>query len=163
MKFRDEQKNKSTGEIILNFSRIKLQIVKDRNCTYNSRTIKSALDIVKVINEIEKLHLQAEESTILICLNTKNQIISYSEIAKGGINFCNVDIKTIMKTILLCNSNKFIIAHNHPSGSSEPSKNDIQFTNKLEKASKVLDIQFLDHIIVCEDEYISCKSPNTKQ
>ena len=82
----------------MKFSKIKLQMVKERNFDYNSKTITSAQDIVKCINKYEQLEKATEEHTILICLNTKNQIIAYSEIAKGGADFCNIDFKVLFKT-----------------------------------------------------------------
>lgn len=67
----------------MNFSKIKLQMVKEQNFDYNSRIVKSAKDIVKYINEFEELEKATEENMLLICLNTKNQIVAYSQVAKG--------------------------------------------------------------------------------
>ena len=50
---------------------------------------------------------------------------------------------------------KIILAHNHPSGNSEPSKKDIEYTKNIEEASKILGIQLLDHIIIAQDTYTS--------
>ena len=140
----------------MQFSKIKLQMVKEKDFTYNSDKIKSTKDAVKYIKEIEQLDLSTEEIAILICLNTKNQIIAYSEIAKGGTDYCNIDLKTLFKTVLVANATKFILVHNHPSGNAEPSKEDILITDKIKKASIILDIQFLDHIIIGENDFISC-------
>lgn len=56
----------------MKFSKIKLQMVQEQNFNYNSKTISSATDIVKYINNIEELEKATEEHTILICLNCKN-------------------------------------------------------------------------------------------
>ena len=77
----------------MTFSKIKIQAIKEENYKYNSRTISSATDIVKIVNEIEELEKATEEITILICLNVKNQIVGFSEVAKGGINYCYLDLK----------------------------------------------------------------------
>ena len=63
----------------MKFSKIKLQIIKEQNFDYNSRTIKSSKDIVKYINEYEKLDKATQENALVICLNTKNQIVSYTK------------------------------------------------------------------------------------
>lgn len=55
-----------------------------------------------------------------------------------------------MRCAILRGSNKLIVAHNHPSGDSKPSKVDIEFTNKLNMVSKLLGIELLDHIIIGE-------------
>lgn len=67
----------------MNFSKIKLQMVKEKSFDYNSRIVKSATDIVKYINEYEELEKLSEEQMMLICLNTKNQIVAYTQVAKG--------------------------------------------------------------------------------
>ena len=140
----------------MKFSKIKLQMVKEKDFTYNSDKINSTKDAVKYIKEIEQLDLATEEIAILICLNTKNQIIAYSEIAKGGTDYCNIDLKTLFKTVLLANATKFILAHNHPSGNAEPSKDDRAITNRIKNASEILDITFLDHIVIGGNDFISC-------
>ena len=144
----------------MKFSKIKLQMVKEKNFTYNSKTIFNSKDIVKYINEIEKLDLEPDEKIILICLNNKNQIIAYSEIAKGGADFCNIDFKVLFKTILVANATKFILIHNHPTGNANPSSQDIKITEKIKDASSLLNIQFLDHIVVGENSFISCMTTN---
>ncbi len=144
----------------MKFSKIKLQMVKEKNFTYNSKTIFSSKDIVKYINEIENLDLEPDEKVILICLNNQNQIISYSEIAKGGADFCNIDFKVLFKTILIANATKFILVHNHPTGNAKPSLQDIKITEKIKDASNLLNIQFLDHIVVGENSFVSCITTN---
>lgn len=73
-----------------------------------------------------------------------------------GVAFCNIDLKNIFKTILLANASKFILAHNHPSGIAKASANDINITRRIKDMSKLMDIQFLDHIIVANDDFVSC-------
>lgn len=140
----------------MNFSKVKLQQVQEKNFKYNSKIIKTPVDIVNYINSIEEMEKLTEEVTILIILNTKNQIISYSEIAQGGANYCTIDIKSIFKRVLLCNGTKFILVHNHPSGIADASKKDKSITKKIQEASKLMDIEFVDHIVIGENEYRSC-------
>ena len=140
----------------MKYSKIKLQMLKEKNFDYNSKVIKSAEDIVKYINQYEELEKAPQENAILICLNTKNQIVAYSEIGKGGLDSCCLDIQGIFKIALLCNCNKFIIVHNHPSGVAKASNADIQVTNRIKEMSKIMDMQLLDHIIVGENDFVSC-------
>ena len=140
----------------MKFSKIKLEMVREKNFDYNSYKIKSPIDIVKYINEIERLEKLTEEIVILICLNTKNQIVAYSEIAKGTMNCCHLDFKSIFKTVLLCNASKIIIVHNHPSGNAQASSYDINFTKRLSDVSKLMGIELLDHLIIANSEYSSC-------
>lgn len=140
----------------MEFSKIKLQMIKEQSFKYNEETIKNATDIVKIINNIEELEKATEENVYIICLNIKNNIIAYSQIAKGGIENCNVDLKTIFKTVLLSNSSKFILIHNHPTGNPQASKYDYEITKQIKKASEIMHMQFLDHIIIAGNNYISC-------
>lgn len=132
----------------MNFSKVKLQLIRDKNFSYNSRQIKSSQDIVDYINSIEQLEKAAQESAIIICLNSKNQIILYTEVGKGGINYCQIDISLILKVALLCNSQKIILTHNHPSGNPSPSQEDLELTKKIKNIAELMGIQLLDHIIV---------------
>ena len=140
------------------FSRVKIQMVKDKDFTYNSKIIRTQQDIVKYINEIEQLDKASEENIFLICLNTKNQIVAYTQLAKGSISSCNLDMKSIFKMILLSNSSKFILVHNHPSGNAQPSNEDYIITNRVLELSKLMDVQFLDHIVIGDNSFISCMS-----
>ena len=141
----------------MEFSRIKLQMVKEQNFQYNNKEINTPIDVVKFINEIEELNKATEENVLQICLNTKNEIIGYMLVAKGGIASCEVDLKTIFKNVLLCNGNKFILVHNHPSENLTPSRFDIELTKRIDSASNIMQIQFLDHIIISGNDYVSIK------
>lgn len=140
----------------MKFSRIKLQMVKEKDFEYNTRIIKTATDIVKVVNDIEELHKATEENAILICLNVKNQIVAYSQVAKGSISSCAIDMKSIYKTILLSNASKFILIHNHPTGNAQPSTNDFEITRRLKETSQIMEVQFLDHIVIGNNDFVSC-------
>lgn len=131
-------------------------ILKEENIEYDFNRIRNAKGVIEFMNSIEQMNLLAEETTFLICLNTKNEIVAYSEIAKGGIDQCPIDIKTIFKTVLLSNANKFILIHNHPSGDSTPSQADKNITKRIKQASDIMNIEFLDHIVIAGDKFTSC-------
>lgn len=140
----------------MKYSKIKLQMLKEKNFEYNSRRIKNSEDIVRTINENEELEKATQENALLICLNTKNQIICYSEIGKGGLSDCYIDIQGIFKTALLCNCNKIIICHNHPSGIAKASQEDIRATKRIKEMARIMDFELLDHIIIGENDFVSC-------
>ncbi len=85
----------------------------------------------------------------------KNKVIKVRKISTGGLDASMVDIRLLMKTLLENDATSFIVAHNHPSGNRNPSVNDKNLTNKIKDASKVLNIQFLDHIIIAKNQYFS--------
>ena len=138
------------------FNKISLRLVNEKTCEYNPTIIHSSEDVVKFIDDLEDIRNHTEERVYCIAMNTKNEIVSFSQIAQGGINACGLDTKELFKIILLCNASKFILIHNHPSGDSAPSKNDYQVTEKIKEASKIMGIEFLGHIVIALNGYTSC-------
>ncbi len=108
--------------------------------------IKNSLDIYNLIRN-DFLHL-TEERVMLILVNTKNQILKKEFINFGSINYSIIDIRKIIKKVLLNDANGFFIIHNHPSGDPSPSQEDIEITKKIFKVSQDININFLDHIII---------------
>lgn len=133
-----------------------IKLVRETTTQYNNASIKNITDIIKLIDNIEDIKNNDVENVYIICLNNKSVPVNYSLIAKGTINTSMIDPKTIFKTILLSNASAFIMVHNHPSGDPTPSKEDYKMTNILKQASDLLDIKFLDHIIIGNGNYISC-------
>ncbi|KMQ61490.1 hypothetical protein ACM46_15855 [Chryseobacterium angstadtii] len=90
-----------------------------------------------------------------IFMNQSNKVIHISKLTQGGISQSVVDVRILFKTALDHFSTGIIIAHNHPSGSLKPSKEDINITKKIREAGETLSIQLLDHIIITQDTYLS--------
>lgn len=90
-----------------------------------------------------------------IFLNNNNKVIHISQLTQGGISQSIVDVRVLFKTALDYFSTGIIIAHNHPSGSLKPSREDINITQKIKEAGKTLSIQLLDHLIITQDSYFS--------
>ncbi|AZB26135.1 JAB domain-containing protein [Chryseobacterium bernardetii] len=90
-----------------------------------------------------------------IFMNNSNKVIHTSQLTQGGISQSIVDVRVLFKTALENFSTGVIIAHNHPSGSMKPSKEDLNITQKIKEAGKVLSIQLLDHIIITQHSYFS--------
>lgn len=116
--------------------------------------ISSPNDIYMVCKYMENLE---QEELKLICLNTKNEIIKNINIFKGGINSSIVDVRILMKEVLKNGSTSFIICHNHPSGDTSPSKEDINITTRIKESGKILGCELLDHIIIGDNKYLSLK------
>ncbi|PKF76162.1 RadC family protein [Chryseobacterium sp. PMSZPI] len=90
-----------------------------------------------------------------IFLNNSNKVIHISQLTQGGISQSIVDVRILFKMALDHFSTGIIIAHNHPSGSLKPSREDLNITQKIKEAGKTLSIQLLDHIIITQESYIS--------
>lgn len=95
------------------------------------------------------------ETVFLLCLDAKCKVISCQNMGEGGVNSANISIRKIVEAALRVNATSVVLSHNHPSGLALPSKADVQTTIRLGKALRMVDIILVDHIIVCEDDYIS--------
>lgn len=98
--------------------------------------------------------LSYEEFWVLL-LNRNNRIISSERISQGGVSGTVVDVKLIFKFALDRLASSIILCHNHPSGNTQPSAEDIRVTEKCKAGGAVLGIDVLDHIIVAGDAYYS--------
>jgi DNA repair protein RadC len=98
-------------------------------------------------------NLSYEEFWVLH-LNNSNKIIHKQQVSSGGLTRTLVDHRMIFKVALERGSTKIILAHNHPSGNINPSKEDIALTKKIQTAANYFDINVLDHIIVCDSNEI---------
>ncbi|WP_339889329.1 DNA repair protein RadC [uncultured Flavobacterium sp.] len=98
--------------------------------------------------------LPHEEFWVLY-LNNSNKVIHKSQLSKGGLTGTVVDVRLIFKTAFENNAISIILTHNHPSGKLLPSDADIQITKKIKEASRHLEINVLDHIIITENGYYS--------
>ncbi|MFC1593649.1 RadC family protein, partial [Candidatus Neomarinimicrobiota bacterium] len=88
------------------------------------------------------------EQFAVIFLNAANCIISSKIMFKGSLTSSAVYPREIIKKALELDAAAIIIAHNHPSGATNPSRDDIQITNKISDACKTVDIILHDHIII---------------
>lgn len=107
--------------------------------------------------EIFRNHLSdlRTEEFWAIFLNRSNKVIHFAQLTQGGINQSIVDIRVLFKTALDHFSTGIIIAHNHPSGSLQPSREDIEITGKIKTAGETMNIQLLDHLIITQNSYFS--------
>ena len=95
------------------------------------------------------------EQFAVIFLNAANCIISSKIMFKGSLTSSAVYPREIIKKALEVDAAAIIIGHNHPSGETKPSRDDIQITNKISDACKTVDIVLHDHIIVAGTSYYS--------
>lgn len=98
--------------------------------------------------------LPHEEFWILL-LNRANHIISKHNTSIGGLSGTVADARIIFKTAIENNASGILLCHNHPSGNLQPSHEDINLTQKLKEAGKILSIPILDHLIVSSQGYYS--------
>ncbi len=87
--------------------------------------------------------------------NRANKVLGIFELSSGGVNGTVADPKLIFAAAIKANACGLILAHNHPSGTTQPSQSDISLTRKIKEGGKLLEIQLLDHIIVTLESHFS--------
>lgn len=123
---------------------------------YKKTQIKEPNDIVKIL--MNEMQYEKREIAKIVLLDNKNNILKIKDIAIGGNNFVNIGMKDILSEAVKINAPKIILVHNHPSGSSRPSLQDIDVTRKLEISANMLGIKLIDHIVIGKGEYTSIKT-----
>ena len=108
--------------------------------------INSPKDVAKILTN--EMKYEKREVVKAIILNSKNIVVKIIDICFGGTNSAIVQPKDILLEVIKLGEPKIILVHNHPSGDPTPSKNDFEFTERLQKASKLIGIEMLDHIII---------------
>ncbi len=151
----DLQKYKGIGEAKAISIIAALEIGKRRNISkvIERKQIKSSRNIFEIFGQ--KLGDLPYEEFWLIMLNRANKIIEMKKISAGGVSGTVTDIKIILKAAIEKTASGIIVCHNHPSGNIKPSNSDISLTKKLKSACELVDISFLDHLIVSYDNYYS--------
>ena len=98
--------------------------------------------------------LDVEEFWLLL-MNQNYRLIKKLRIAHGGISEVSVDVRIVVREALLSNATIVVAAHNHPSGSLKPSRQDDALTVSLKQACNLMRLHFMDHIILVDGNYYS--------
>ena len=134
---------------------VSIKMVKESSFQYLARQILSPNDAYEMIKE--QLEGLDREQFIIACLNTKNEPTNISVVAVGTLNKAIVHPREVFKTAILSNAASIMAFHNHPSGETTPSQQDIQLTNRLYEAGELLGIKLLDHLIIGDGTFTSLK------
>ena len=134
---------------------VSIKMVNVSSFLYQTCTISSPKDAYEMIKE--QLEGLDREQFIIACLNTKNEPMNISVVSVGSLNKAIVHPREVFKTAILSNAASIMAFHNHPSGETTPSQQDIQLTNRLYEAGELLGIKLLDHLIIGDGTFTSLK------
>jgi DNA repair protein RadC len=101
-----------------------------------------------------------KESFIVLLLNTQQEIIAQEVVSVGTLNASLVHPREVFRSAISAGCASIIVSHNHPSGSLEPSAEDLQITKRLQDAGKLLGIELVDHVIISQQGYMSFRERN---
>jgi len=110
----------------------------------------SVVDFWQSIIAARPDHEPDKENLVTIQLNTRLRPIGYHLVALGGLNESIAHPREILRPAILVAAHGFVLAHNHPSGDPSPSEADRRLTRRLQEASELLQLRFVDHVVVGE-------------
>ncbi len=106
---------------------------------------------------LERMRYLDKEHFMVILLDTKNQVIAIEPVSVGILNSSLVHPREVFRESIRRGAAAIILAHNHPSGDPEPSRDDVEVTRRLVEAGKLLGIEVLDHLVFGEEQYVSLR------
>ncbi|MBU2439635.1 DNA repair protein RadC [bacterium] len=124
-----------------------------RETNLPKKKIHNAADLVNYYSPCMR-DLKKEKFKAIL-LDVKNKIIRDIDISVGSLTESIVHPREVLKEIIKESAASVIFLHNHPSGESNPSKNDLDITERLVEACNIIGVKVLDHIILGEDSYFS--------
>jgi len=119
--------------------------------------LKARVDSSKDVYELiyPELRFTKKEQFYCLYLDTRNSLIRKELVSVGNLNTSVIHPREIFRSAIKESANSVILAHNHPSGNPEPSKDDLEITKLLVNAGKLMGIQVLDHVVIGDGIYIS--------
>ncbi|VBB44252.1 conserved hypothetical protein [uncultured Paludibacter sp.] len=117
------------------------------------KQIKNSEDVFELFQS-HLIDLKHEEFWVGL-LNNANKVLETRKLTQGGMKQTVVDVPMILKMALEKSASAIVVAHNHPSGQTHPSNDDIAITKRIQEGCKAIGISFLDHIIVAGGKYYS--------
>lgn len=133
---------------------VRICLVKEREIEYPER-ITGPEVAAGILQRLTKD--SADESFFVLCVDVKNRITNVYEAARGGGSSVSFRPSDLFRSAILSNAGGIIVGHNHPSGDTEPSKEDIAITKRVKECCDLLGFRFLDSLIVTENDFMSVK------
>jgi DNA repair protein RadC len=97
------------------------------------------------------------EELWVINLDTRHRMMNLTKLYQGSVNSSQIRVAEVFRSAIADNAPSILLAHNHPSGDPTPSPDDVSVTHSIVEAGKLLDIEVLDHLVICTDKFVSLK------
>ena len=110
---------------------------------------------LKIYTKFRHLSLSSEEHACVLLMKQNFSIIKAVELCNGSQTKCFFDVRAVIREALLNMATTLAIVHNHPSGSTKPSKSDDEITTKIAKACEIMRLHLIDHVIIADNNYYS--------
>jgi len=117
-----------------------------RHCSRPEASVRLWRDVVALSPWFDP----EKESSIVALLNVRNQLIGWSLLSIGSATSTVVSPREVLRAVVVANATAFVLMHNHPSGDPAPSSADVQVTRAIREAAKVVEVAFMDHLVIGE-------------
>jgi DNA repair protein RadC len=131
---------------------------------HSERPAKKVVESASELSDIfmPRLRYERQEHLICLCLNAKCQIMSETTISVGGRSETIAEISLILRPAIVQGAKNIILVHNHPSGNTDPSPQDIELTKNVSVAAEFMDIRLIDHLIIGDGIFYSFRNSDNK-
>jgi DNA repair protein RadC len=123
--------------------------------TGKRQVVKNPVEVVGVVKG--RLKGKKKEHFLVVLLDTRNQVIKVSEVSVGSLDTSVVHPREVFKEAISASAASVIFVHNHPSGDTEASEEDVELSKRLAEVGEIMGIDVLDHIIVTDNDFLSLK------
>jgi DNA repair protein RadC len=147
---------------MVNIQKFSLRVVKENGGRYDlDKTINNPIAARNLFIEVAELDKRSEEVFVMATIDVQNKVTGLFEVSTGTLNSSLVTPREVFKRAILQNAAGIVLGHNHPSGNTDASSDDINITQKLVKSGKILGVNVVDHIIIGnKGHYSSMKEEN---
>ena len=132
-------------------ARYRKEVVREDAPAWVSMRFTSPSQVFEMFSDLRQ---EAKEHFIALHLDGKNRIICFDRVSIGSLNQSIVHPREVFKTACLSSAAAILLLHNHPTGDTAPSREDLEITRRIKEAGDLLGIKVLDHIII-GDSYLS--------
>lgn len=123
----------------------------------HNKPLEVVISPEKVFQLCSDIRDSKKEHFVVFYLSTRNAVIAKEVVSVGTLNESLVHPREIFEPALLHGAARVLLAHNHPSGDPEPSRDDIEVTSRIKEAGRLLGIGLVDHIILTKGRFLSFK------
>lgn len=116
--------------------------------------VRTPEDVAKLLKPLVR---RKREHMVVLLMDAVGRLTRTETVAVGSLNVARATPRDILAPALKHDSAGIVLVHNHPSGSAEPSEDDVQFTRALDRAAVLMGIPLWDHIVIAQDGYVSLR------
>jgi len=112
-------------------------------------------DAARLLQEV--LGGLGQEGVAVLHLGGRHQVLRVQLVALGGLNAAGIEPREVFRGAIAAGAAAVVLAHNHPSGSPEPSEDDLRLTRRLAACGETLGVRLLDHLVLGDGRYVSLR------